>query len=102
MEKFKELSAQLIEAKKEVERLTDAVKEERPAYIENNKPCDKGDLVEITLASGRKERGVVKSFGILKDLKVCVTSYSNKGMKYITDPHKEVVVIEKATNTETK
>jgi len=95
MSKFIELSKELIEAKKKVEILTEQVKEERTNFIEQNKPCDKGDLVEIVLASGRKVKGVVNGFGILQDFKIYVTSYTDKGSKYITEPHGELTVIQK-------
>lgn len=66
----------------------------RDYYIEKNKPCDIDDDVQIILGSGRKVRGLVKSFGILKDKMVHITSYKEgSAVKYITTPTKEVNIM---------
>ena len=71
----------------------------REAYIQANKPCEIDDLVEITLASGRKAKGHVHEFGILQDKGVYVTAYrdpSNKTkLKYISAPHGQVLILNK-------
>jgi hypothetical protein len=61
----------------------------RDYYIEKNKPCNIDDEAQIILGSGRKVQGTVKSFGILKDKMVHVTSYKEgSNVKYITTPTK--------------
>jgi len=63
-------------------------------YINSNKPCSIGDYVDIRLGSERLVKNVqVCSFGILKDKKVCITSYKKDSkMKYITTPHLEITI----------
>ena len=66
----------------------------KECYIEDNKPCNIDDVVEITLNSGRTVKGQVLSFGILKDMNVCITSYKEGNKtKYITSPHLSVKLI---------
>ena len=63
-------------------------------YIDKNKPCNIDDEVQITLSSGRKVSGTAKTFGILKDKMVHITSYKEgSNMKYITEPTEDVKVI---------
>ena len=65
-------------------------------YISKSKQCDLNDVVEIVLTSGRKVIGEVKSFGILSDKNVHVTSYKTKGgVKYISTPNKSVTILNK-------
>jgi len=62
-------------------------------YISDNKPCNTNAKVEITLKSGRKVKGEALTFGILSGKNVCITSYKDaNGVKYITVPHREVVI----------
>jgi hypothetical protein len=64
------------------------------AYIEKNKPCNVGDLVKITLGSGRVAKGVVVSFGILADKCVHITAYKEDSKtKYITVPTQSVELL---------
>ena len=64
------------------------------AYIEKNKPCNIGDLVKITLGSGRVDKGEVVSFGILADKCVHITAYKDGSKtKYITVPTQSVELI---------
>jgi uncharacterized protein Veg len=71
----------------------------REAYIQANKPCNIGDMVEITLNSGRKAIGEAHEFGILQDKGVYITAYrdpANKTkLRYISAPHGEVKQINK-------
>ena len=64
-------------------------------FILCNKPCNIGDMVEITLRSGKKVKGEAASFGILRDENknpvVCITSYKDTKTHYITVPHQNVV-----------
>jgi small nuclear ribonucleoprotein (snRNP)-like protein len=61
-------------------------------YISENQPCQIGESVYITLGSGRKVDGIVKSFSIFNN-EVHVSSYQN-GSKtlYITVPNKDVII----------
>jgi hypothetical protein len=76
---------------KEAETYKNVLKED---YIKSNKPCNVGDLVDITLGSGRLVKNAeVKTLGILKDKKVCITSYKKDSkIKYITTPHLEITI----------
>lgn len=63
-------------------------------YIEDNKPCNSLDKVEITLSSGRKAVGIALTFGILSGATVCITSYkAGSNTKFITTPHKGVSIL---------
>lgn len=82
------------EAKKEMEKhMIDLTQ----CFISKNKPCEIGDMVEITLRSGKKVKGNAVSFGILRDENklpvVCITSYKDTKTHYITVPHKKVTVL---------
>lgn len=71
----------------------EAINELRNQFIEANKPCEKGEMVEIVLASGRKVSGEAVSFGILQDKEVHITAYKDGAkIKYISVPNKSVVV----------
>lgn len=80
------------EAKKKID---DRMSRTHQTFISSNKPCSVGDMVEITLRSGKKVKGEAVSFGILRDENknpvVCITSYKDTKMHYITVPHKSVV-----------
>ena len=80
--------------KEKIKSIENEKQEMRNIYIEDNAPCNIGDIVKIKLNSGRIAKGEVVSFGILKDSQVCITSYKedNKN-KYITVPHLEVEVL---------
>lgn len=87
---FSELEA----IKKEHKSLEEKKQSLKESYIEHCKPCNIGDIVLITLSSGRKEKGEVVSFGILKDGDVHITSYKQVGKnKYITSPNKSVLIL---------
>lgn len=61
-------------------------------YIEENKSCQIGESVYITLGSGRKVEGVVKSFSIFNN-EVHISSYQNGNKTlYITVPNKDVII----------
>jgi hypothetical protein len=76
---------------KELEDLKQGLKDQ---YIEENKPCKIGDYVNIVLNSGRKVKGEVVSFGILKDGNVHVTHYKDGSKNlYITSPNLSIEVI---------
>lgn len=65
-------------------------------YIESNKPCSLDDNVQIELRDGRKVKGSVKSFGILQNQSVCITSYvdaKDNKTKYITATHGKVTIL---------
>lgn len=63
-------------------------------YIDANKTFNIDDKVEITLESDRKVSGEIKSYGILKDDGVYITSYKDgSNMKYITTPHQKVTLL---------
>jgi len=47
----------------------------KECYIEDNKPCNIDDVVEITLNSGRIVKGKVLSLGVLSNYTVCITSF---------------------------
>lgn len=66
----------------------------RQKYIDFNAPCSIGDEVMITLASGRKVRGICSEFGILKDKNVHITAYKiGSKQMYITVPNLNVDVL---------
>lgn len=64
----------------------------RESYIELNKPCNIDEIVEITRRDGSKIVGQAKSFGILEDGLVYVTSLAvgKSKKKYISKPYKEI------------
>ncbi len=79
--------------KEEIYKINERKEMLKSKYIDDNKPCLLNDVVTIKLNSGRIVKGEVLSFGILKDFKVCVTSYkcaSDNKVKYITVPHIQV------------
>lgn len=86
LKKVEELKGDLKTAEKALVQLS-------KDYIESSKPCNTEDTVNIVLQSGRKVSGVVKTFGILVDKNVHVTSYKDGNtMKYITAPNQLVTV----------
>jgi len=85
---------ELVKLKKK--QLNERLEYIRLEYIDTCKPCNVGDVVDITLNSGRTERGLAASFGILKDGMVHVTSYKQGSKtRYITSPNKSVNVIKR-------
>jgi len=63
-------------------------------YINTCKPCEKDQFVSITLSSGRVVSGNAKSFGILSDGNVYLTSYKDGSkMKYITTPYQSIEIL---------
>ena len=64
----------------------------REEFINTNKPCEIEDLVEITRRDNSKITGIAKSFGILEDGLVYVTSISigKSKKKYISKPYKDI------------
>ena len=81
----------LLEDRKEVDqRLSQLSKD----YIKLNTPCKVDDLINIVLESGRNVKGHAKTFGILKDQNVHVTSYKDSNTtKYITVPNQSVTLL---------
>lgn len=77
-----------------IKSANERINELRGQYIQQNKPCEKGDLVEIVLKSGRKVKGEAFSFGILQDKNVHVTAYKQgTQLKYISTPNISVTVL---------
>lgn len=64
----------------------------REEFINTNRPCDIDELVEITRRDNSKITGIAKSFGILEDGLVYVTSLNigKSKKKYISKPYKEI------------
>ena len=64
----------------------------REEFINTNRPCDIDELVEITRRDNSKITGIAKSFGILEDGLVYVTSLSigKSKKKYISKPYKQI------------
>ena len=64
----------------------------REEFINANRPCDIDELVEITRRDNSKITGIAKSFAILEDGLVYVTSLSigKSKKKYISKPYKEI------------
>lgn len=92
--KKKEYRDEIKSVKSDISKLNKLMTQIELDYIEDNKPCDLEDEVEIILGSDRRVKGVVASFGILVDATVCITSYKDGSQtKYITTPHKKVTVI---------
>jgi hypothetical protein len=79
------------EIKEKKKGLTALENEVRETYIEANKPFPIDTEVKITFESGRTDTGLIKSFGILHDKEVYVTSYkSGAKMKYISTPYNKI------------
>ncbi len=82
------------EQKSIIKTANERIADLRTQFIENNKPCNKGDNIEIVLNSGRKVKGEAYDFGILHDKNVHVISYkSNSKTKYISVPNQSVTVL---------
>ena len=82
--------------KLEVRKIENVRESFRDLYIEDNKPCNIDDIVNITLNSGRVVKGKVLKFGILANYKVCITSFrewKDDKIKYITTPHLNVEIL---------
>lgn len=68
----------------------------REDYIEINKPCNVDEVVEITRRDGSKVVGQAKTFGILEDGLVYVTSLAvgTSKKKYISKPYRDIQKVE--------
>lgn len=92
--KKEEYLEQLENLKISIKEKTEAIEALKESYKELNKPCNVGDNVKITLASGRVVKGEAKAFGILNDKQVYVTSYKDVStLKYITVPYQTIEVL---------
>ncbi len=85
--------------RKNIKDLEAEFEQARKDYIEANKPCCIGDIVEVTRNSGAKEIIVVKSIVISKD-DVVVFSFRNfkhgketGGVRYLTQGHGSVDIL---------
>lgn len=76
-------------------RLKESIQREKKRYIEECAPCKIGDIVEIKRSTS-KVTGVARSFEILEDNNVYVTSVDVGRSKrvYITKPYLSIRVIE--------
>ena len=80
--------------KKSMSELTDLKNRVKSEYIEQNKPCEKGDVVEITRSIG-KVTGTAETFGILENDEVYITAISNGSKKvYFSKPYISVRKVE--------
>ncbi len=81
--------------KNSIKELEELKNEIRDQYIEECRPCNPGDMIEITKQSGNKVTGVAKTFRILQDQNVYVDSIDvGKTTKvYFSQPYKSLRIL---------
>lgn len=93
-EEYEESKQQLLALREDKLTYAKELSELRSEYIDANKPYEKGQKVEIVLASGRKVRGTIESFSIFFDGNVYVDCYRDNYLrKYISTPYQSIVDI---------